>query len=73
VILKGDSQWLGPGHNSIVTDEKGQDWIVFHAIPAGDKKLPVNEKESEVNRLMLIEKLIYNKQMWPEVSDLSKN
>jgi arabinan endo-1,5-alpha-L-arabinosidase len=67
VILKGNSQWLGPGHNSVVTDEKGQDWIVFHAIPSTDRVLHVNESETEVNRVMLIEKINYSWNGWPKV------
>ncbi|HWP44891.1 MAG TPA: glycoside hydrolase family 43 protein, partial [Blastocatellia bacterium] len=32
VILKRNETWLAPGHNSVVTDAEGQDWIVYHAI-----------------------------------------
>ena len=33
VILEQDSNWLAPGHNSIITDSKGKKFIAFHAIP----------------------------------------
>jgi len=32
VILEKDSTWLAPGHNSIVTDSKGNTWMAYHAI-----------------------------------------
>lgn len=28
--------WVGPGHNMLVTDNAGQDWIVYHAINRND-------------------------------------
>jgi arabinan endo-1,5-alpha-L-arabinosidase len=67
VILKGNSLWLGTGHNSIITDDQGQDWIVYHAIPGNQKILHVNEKETEVNRQMLLDKIIYGRDGWPKV------
>lgn len=30
-ILRGDDRFWGPGHNCVVTDDAGQDWIVYHA------------------------------------------
>ncbi|AWN24485.1 glycoside hydrolase [Deinococcus irradiatisoli] len=31
VLRSGVADLIGPGHNSLITDEAGQDWIVFHA------------------------------------------
>ncbi|MFE9722845.1 family 43 glycosylhydrolase [Streptomyces sp. NPDC005794] len=28
------NRWIGPGHNSLQTDLAGQDWLVYHGIPA---------------------------------------
>jgi arabinan endo-1,5-alpha-L-arabinosidase len=56
-ILVKNEMWLAPGHNSIVTDDAGQDWIVYHAIsrdPALKSK----------GRIMLIDRLQY-KDGWP--------
>ena len=32
IILEKRGRWIAPGHNSIITDAKGQDWIVYHAV-----------------------------------------
>jgi beta-xylosidase len=32
VILEQDSNWLAPGHNSIVSDDRGRKYIAYHAI-----------------------------------------
>ncbi|WP_053218429.1 family 43 glycosylhydrolase [Virgibacillus senegalensis] len=34
-----DSKFAGPGHNAIITDEDGEDWIVYHAIEKEDPLL----------------------------------
>ena len=31
VILEKRGYWLAPGHNSVITDAAGQDWLVYHA------------------------------------------
>jgi len=56
-ILVRNQAWLAPGHNSIITDDAGQDWIVYHAI-ALDSSLKSR------GRIMLIDHLQY-KNGWP--------
>jgi arabinan endo-1,5-alpha-L-arabinosidase len=31
-ILEADGRWEAPGHNTVVTDAAGQDWLLYHAI-----------------------------------------
>ena len=40
LILARTDEWAGPGHNTIVTDDAGADWILYHAIPDADPRLP---------------------------------
>jgi arabinan endo-1,5-alpha-L-arabinosidase len=62
VILEQDAIWLAPGHNSIVSDAKGDKWIAYHAIDR--RRLSV--KAPGTKRVMLINRLIY-KNGWPQV------
>jgi arabinan endo-1,5-alpha-L-arabinosidase len=39
VISMNGNRWVGPGHNTVVTDLAGQDWFVYHAIDRGDPYL----------------------------------
>jgi arabinan endo-1,5-alpha-L-arabinosidase len=32
VLVMNGNRWVGPGHNTIITDLGGQDWIIYHAI-----------------------------------------
>lgn len=39
VVGANGDRWIGPGHNAVQTDLSGQDWLVYHAIPADDPDL----------------------------------
>ena len=32
VLQMNGNRWLGPGHNAVVADASGQDWIIYHAV-----------------------------------------
>ena len=55
VIAPNGSTWVGTGHNAIVTDLAGQDWIVYHAIDREDPYLDgtdgINERPMLIDRL----------------------
>src|SRR5687768_171127 len=55
VIVAGNDKWLGPGHNSVIRDDKSTDWIVYHAYHPGDRAR---------GRVMLINRLIYGADGW---------
>lgn len=59
VILGQNEQWLAPGHNSVITDEAGTDWIMYHAI---------NSKHPEKGRMFLMDKLSY-RNGWPVIEE----
>ena len=60
-ILEKSERWLAPGHNSIITDDNGQDWIVYHAISC-------NPSMKSNGRILLIDPLFY-KNGWPFVEN----
>ncbi|GEA87802.1 hypothetical protein CCE01nite_17510 [Cellulomonas cellasea] len=55
VLAPNGNRWVGTGHNSVVTDLAGQDWIVYHAIDRADPYLDRTEGINE--RPMLIDRL----------------
>jgi arabinan endo-1,5-alpha-L-arabinosidase len=65
LILVRNDRWLAPGHNCIVVDEAGDDWIVYHAI---DVDRPRQTQEDEINsrRILLIDRIEWN-DGWPFV------
>ena len=69
VILKANAKWIAPGHNAIVTDARGGDWIVYHAV---DARRPRARDGDEVNsrRIMLIDRIEWV-DGWPRVAGAS--
>ena len=65
IILEKSGKWFAPGHNSIVTDAAGRDWIVYHAVDVGR---PRTKPSDDINtrRVMLIDRLEW-RDGWPVV------
>lgn len=53
VIAPYGNRWIGTGHNAVVTDDAGQDWFVYHAIPRDDPYLQAGISR----RPMLVDRL----------------
>lgn len=65
LMLHKCDHWLAPGHNCIVQDRAGSDWILYHAI---DVNRPRQRQEDEINsrRVLLIDRIEW-KDGWPYV------
>jgi arabinan endo-1,5-alpha-L-arabinosidase len=71
VILERNRKWIAPGHNSVIRDAKGQDWIFYHAIDADNRLLKSDiQGDRNVRRIMLMDKLSYE-DGWPVVAGRS--
>ncbi|WP_257967891.1 family 43 glycosylhydrolase [Peribacillus deserti] len=64
VILTGSKKFAGPGHNAIITDDKDQDWIVYHAIDVKEPKMI-----SGITRRPLMIDPITWKDGWPQIKN----
>lgn len=56
-ILTGNGQFTHTGHNSIVTDGAGTDYVVYHAYPKGSS-----------DRAVMMDPIVY-KAGWPTIND----
>lgn len=64
VIQPTGDRWIGTGHNAVVTDAAGRDWLVYHAI---DRNRPYLNGTDGINRRpMLIDRLSWDGG-WPSV------
>jgi arabinan endo-1,5-alpha-L-arabinosidase len=67
-ILVENDRWQAPGHNSLITDASGQDWLLYHAI---DRQQPtfdaINDEQGYSRRVMLLSKVTYSEDSWPQV------
>ena len=59
-ILVANERWRAPGHNSVVTDAAGHDWLAYHAISVRQKTFnAVNEEQQDTRRVLLLDRLEY--------------
>ncbi len=70
LMLFKSERWLAPGHNSVVTDRAGEQWMIYHAI---DVNRPRQRQEDEVNsrRIMLIDRIQW-RDGWPFIGTPSE-
>ena len=66
VMLELGGNWLGPGHNSLVSDDSGRDWLVYHAV---DVRRPRAKPTDDINtrRIMLIDPIEWV-DGWPRIA-----
>ena len=71
IILEKRGTWIAPGHNSVITDSAGNDWIVYHAV---DSRRPREKASDEINtrRVMLIDRIRWV-DGWPVVDGPSSD
>jgi len=55
VVTPNGNTWVGTGHNAVVTDLAGQDWLLYHAIdrddPYLDEPFGINQRPMLLDRL----------------------
>ncbi|MFD1467761.1 glycoside hydrolase family 43 protein [Hymenobacter caeli] len=68
-VVAANAHWLAPGHNCVVTDAAGQDWLAYHAI---DVRRPtfaaIDDAEGYTRRALLLDRLDYDPDGWPRVA-----
>ncbi len=60
-LLAGTDQWKCPGHGSIVTDQSGRDWLLYHAYDA--------RTFTYVGRQGLLDLVTWGADGWPEIHE----
>jgi arabinan endo-1,5-alpha-L-arabinosidase len=64
-VLAGSGMWTAPGHNSVVRDAAGVDWMLYHAINANNPYL-IPGRTDISRRPMLLDRITYAGG-WPTV------
>ncbi len=65
-ILTANDTWTAPGHNSVVRDENGTDWMMYHAV---NRDQPTRATGTDIRgdrRVLLMDRLTYDNG-WPRV------
>ena len=64
-VVQANNVWIGPGHNSVVTDGAGVDWMLYHAIDVNHPYLIAGNTNIS-RRPMLIDRITWTND-WPTV------
>jgi arabinan endo-1,5-alpha-L-arabinosidase len=64
-ILRSGGPWLAPGHNAVVRDAAGNDWMLYHAIASSNPYLLPGRTDIS-RRPMLLDRITYANG-WPSV------
>ncbi|TGD83286.1 glycoside hydrolase family 43 protein [Hymenobacter wooponensis] len=60
MLLESNDHWLAPGHNCVIRDAAGQDWLAYHAIdPQQPKFDAIDAEQGYSRRVMLLDQLEY--------------
>jgi arabinan endo-1,5-alpha-L-arabinosidase len=65
IILEKREHWFAPGHNSVVTDAAGTDWIAYHAVDVNQPRVKPSD-EINTRRVMLIDRIDWSSG-WPVI------
>jgi arabinan endo-1,5-alpha-L-arabinosidase len=57
-LITGKDPFRAPGHNSVITDGAGNDWIIYHSLRSGSS-----------NRVLMLDPIKYSADGWPTVND----
>ncbi len=68
LILKPNEHWDSPGQNCILTDQLGEDWIIYHAVDPEDRCV---EGTTHFKRKMCMDKVFYDADGWPSIKNSS--
>ena len=65
IVLGARGHWRAPGHNSVIADRLGHEWLVYHAV---DTRRPREKPTDELNtrRIMLIDRIGW-RGGWPAI------
>jgi len=68
VVLQPNEFWDAPGHNCIIKDVVGNEWIIYHAVYTKDRFIPGTDI---FLRKMCMDQVFYTPDGWPYIKDAS--
>lgn len=66
-IVRASAAWRAPGHNSVIRDDAGDDWLLYHAMSDDEVRRAKQVRARFTTRVMLLDRLEY-RNGWPRVA-----
>lgn len=67
-ILAANDTWKAPGHNSVIQDAAGNDWMLYHAINRDQPTRPTGTGARWDRRIMMMDRIFYDGD-WPRIEE----
>ena len=67
VILQANGFWNAPGHNAVIRDDAGDDWLLYHGYDAARVHFVERPQNRPSARVLLLDRLVY-RDGWPRVA-----
>jgi len=58
-LLEGNRAFQEPGHNAVATDDRGKDWMIYHAFEGGHR---------QEGRKLLLDRIDWGRDGWPRMT-----
>ncbi len=68
-LKQNGNKWYGVGHNAIVTDLSGHDWIVYHGVDTGNGWVNGVPNDQPTFRQLLLDRIDWTADGWPVVNN----
>jgi len=69
-LKQNGNKWHGVGHNAIITDLSGQEWIVYHGVEANNGWVNASDPNARITyRQLLMDRLDWTADGWPVVNN----
>lgn len=65
-ILAARGDWVAPGHNAVIADAAGQDWMLYHAVDAKHSRARETD-DVNTRRIMLLDRIEW-RGGWPRIA-----
>ena len=66
-IINASSSFIAVGHNSVVKDDNGDYWTLYHGFKKSFDKESYQETVDYSKRVLLMDKLVFDEDGWPSV------
>ena len=66
LVLQPNEHWDSPGHNSIIADAEGNEWMIYHAVDTTDRYIAGTDK---FLRKMCMDIIYYTNDGWPFINN----
>ena len=67
VILERNELWRAPGHNSVIRDAAGDDWMLYHAVDPRQPMLMDKVHGQVARRVLMLDRIEY-RDGWPRIT-----